>query len=66
MRWIGIYLFGYALLVAAALLTLGRIGVLASIQPFWIGVGLLVIAGLGIMIAVAHSGKKETIEVDRN
>ena len=66
MKWVGMYLLGYVLLLAAVLLALWKTGILASIQPFWIGVGLLVAVGLGIMIAVSHSGKKETIEVDRN
>jgi len=66
MKWIGMYMLGYILLLAAILLALWKTGVLASIQPFWIGVGLLVAVGLGIMVAVAHSGKKETIELDRH
>ena len=65
MKWMGIYLLGYILLLAAAVLALWKTGVLASIAPFWLGVGLLAAVGLGIMIAVAHSGKKETIEVNR-
>ena len=66
MKWMGMYLLGYVLLIVAVLLALWKTGVLGSIQPFWIGVGLLVAIGLGIMVAVANSGKKETIEVDRN
>ena len=66
MKWMGMYLLGYVLLIVAILLALWKTGVLASIQPFWIGVGLLFAVGLGIMVAVANSGKKETIEVDRH
>ena len=65
MKWVGTYLIGYALLLVAGLMTLWKLGVLASIGNFWIAVGLLVAIGLGIMIAVAFSGKKETIELDR-
>ena len=65
MKWMGMYLLGYVLLIAAILLALWKTGVLASIQPFWVGVGLLVAVGLGIMVAVANSGTKESIEVDR-
>jgi hypothetical protein len=64
-KWMGLYLLGYALLIGAALLTLWKTGVLASIPPFWLGVGLLAAMGLGIMVAVANSGKKETIDVNR-
>jgi hypothetical protein len=65
MKWMGIYLLGYILLLAAGLLALWKTGVLATIPPFWLGVGLLASVGIGIMVAVAHSGKKETIEVNR-
>ena len=66
MKWTGIYLLGYVLLLAGGLLALWKTGVLASIGPFWIGVGLLVAIGLGIMFSVANSGRKENITVDRN
>ena len=66
MKWTGLYLLGYVLLIAGALLALWKTGVLASIGPFWVGVGLLVAFGLGIMISVASGGKKESIEIDRN
>lgn len=65
MKWTGIYLLGYILLLAGALLALWKTGVLASIGAFWTGVGLLIAIGFGIMIAVANSERKETIEVDR-
>lgn len=65
MKWMGMYLLGYGLVVVAGVLALWKTGVLASIGTFWTGVGLLVAVGLGIMIAVAGSGKKETIDVDR-
>ena len=66
MKWMGIYLLGYVLLVSAALLALWKTGVLASIGTTWIMIGLVIAIGIGIMVAVANSGEKKTIEVDRN
>ena len=66
MKWMGVYLLGYGLLVVGALLALWKTGVLASIGPFWVGVGLLVAIGLGIRIAVGSSGRTENITIDRN
>jgi hypothetical protein len=66
MKWMGVYLLGYALLIAGALLALWKTGVLASIGPFWVVVGLLVAIGIGIMISVGSSGRKENITIDRN
>jgi hypothetical protein len=65
MTWMGVYLLGYGLLVIGGLLALWKTGVLASIGPFWVGVGLLVAIGLGIMVAVGSSGRKENITIDR-
>ena len=66
MKWMGVYLLGYGLLIIGALLALWKTGVLASIGPFWIGVALLVAIGLGIMIAVGSSGSKENITIDQS
>ncbi|HEY6928047.1 MAG TPA: hypothetical protein VJA66_00090 [Thermoanaerobaculia bacterium] len=65
MKWIGVYLVGYVLLIVAVVLALWKTGVLASIGPFWVGVGLLAALGLGIIVAVANSGRKESVEIDR-
>ena len=65
MKWMGVYLLGYGLLVIGGLLALWKTGVLSSIGPFWVGVGLLVAIGLGIMVAVGSSGRKENITIDR-
>jgi hypothetical protein len=65
MKWIGVYLVGYVLLIVALVLALWKTGVLASIGSFWVGVGLLAALGLGIIVAVANSGRKESVEIDR-
>ncbi|MDQ6892564.1 MAG: hypothetical protein M3167_07770 [Acidobacteriota bacterium] len=65
MKWMGVYLLGYGLLVVGALLALWKTGVLASIGTFWVAVGLVVALGVGIMIAVSNSGRKENITIDR-
>jgi hypothetical protein len=38
---------------------------LASIGMFWTGVGVVIAVGLGIILAVANSGVKENIQIDR-
>ena len=66
MKWMGIYLLGYVLLIGGVLLALWKTGVLASIGPTWTAIGVVIAIGLGIMIAVANSGHKENITVDRS
>jgi len=65
MKWSGLYLIGYVVFLIGALLALWKTGVLASIGPVWTAIGVIIAIGLGIMMSVANSGKKETIEVDR-
>jgi hypothetical protein len=66
MKWSGLFLVGYAVFLIGALLALWKMGVLASIGPVWTAIGVIIAIGVGIMMSVASSGKKETIEVDRN
>jgi hypothetical protein len=65
MKWTGMYFLGYVIVVGGVLAALWKTGVLASIGTFWTLVGLAIITGIGIMIAVANSGRKENIQIDR-
>jgi len=58
MRFIHLYLIGYIVLVVGAGLALWQAGVLAKISGVWIGIGLIIAVGLGIMLAVS-AGKPE-------
>jgi hypothetical protein len=58
MKFVNIYLIGYFVLVIGAVMALWASGVLQSVQPIWIGIGLIIALGLGIMLAVS-SGKPE-------
>jgi hypothetical protein len=59
------YLLGYLILVVGILLALWKTHVLQHIGAAWTLIGLVIAIGLGVMIAVAGSGSKESIEVDR-
>jgi len=66
MKWMGIYLLGYVILLGGVLAALWKAGVLDNIGPAWTIIGLVIAIGIGIMIAVSGSGEKKTIEVDRH
>ncbi len=53
MRFIHLYLVGYFVVVIGIALGLWQAGVLTRVAPVWLGVGILVAAGVGIMMAVA-------------
>jgi len=56
MRFIHLFLVGYAILVLGVVLALWQTGVLSRVAPIWIVVGSLVAIGVGIMVSVS-SGK---------
>jgi len=58
MRFVHLYLIGYTILVLGALLALWQGGVLQRVSGAWIAIGLLIAAGLGIMLAIS-AGKPE-------
>ena len=65
MKWSGLYLLGFVILIGGILAALWKIGVLASIGTFWTGVGVVIAIGVGIMFSVAKSGVKENIQIDK-
>ena len=65
MKWTGMYFLGYALLIIGLLGALWKAGVLASIGTTWTLIGVVMAIGIGVMVAVSHSGTKENLEIDR-
>ena len=65
MKWTGVYLLGYLILIGGLLAALWKLGVLASIGKTWTLIGVVIAIGIGIMFAVSSSGSKENIEIDR-
>ena len=65
MKWTGIYLIGYIVLMFGVIAALWKMGVLDSIGTAWTLIGVVIAIGVGIMLAVANSGKKENIEIGR-
>ncbi|MES2153091.1 MAG: hypothetical protein V4508_25205 [Pseudomonadota bacterium] len=63
MKWAGMYLVGFIVLIGGVLGALWKLGILASIGATWTIIGVVIALGLGIMIAVANSGSKESIEI---
>ena len=65
MKWAGMYLVGFVLLIGGILAALWQLGILAHISTTWIVIGVVILMGIGIMISVANSGTKENISIDR-
>jgi len=65
MKWTGLYLLGFVILLGGLLAALWKLGILATIGTTWTLIGVVIAIGLGIMISVSNSGTKESIEIDR-
>jgi hypothetical protein len=65
MKWAGMYFIGFVLLIGGALAALWQLGILQNIEPTWIVIGVVILAGIGIMVSISNSGTKQNIEIDR-
>ena len=65
MKWMGTFFLGWVLLLCGILAALWKLGVLANVSGVWIAIGGLIAVGIGLMVAVANSGRKETIQIDK-
>jgi hypothetical protein len=64
-KWAGMFLVGFIVLMGGILAALWKLGVLARIGTTWTIIGVVIAVGLGIMISVGSSGAKENIQIDR-
>ena len=65
MKWTGMYLLGYIVLIGGLLAALWKLGVLASIGTTWTLIGVVIAIGIGIMISVSSGTAKQNIKIDR-
>ena len=65
MKWMQMYLVGYAILLCGAVAALWKLGVLERVGPVWTAIGIVIAIGLGVMVSVSGSGNKETVEIDQ-
>jgi hypothetical protein len=65
MKWAGMYLVGFIVLIGGVLAALWKLGILANIGTTWTVIGVVILIGLGVMISVSNSGTKENIQIDR-
>lgn len=65
MKWTGMYLVGFFILLGGVLAALWKLRILASIGTTWTVIGVVIAVGIGIMVAVSNSGAKENIEIQR-
>ncbi|HEX6659525.1 MAG TPA: hypothetical protein VF065_15650 [Ilumatobacter sp.] len=55
MKFMRLYLIGYFILLAGAVLALWQSGILRQISLVWLGIGLIIAIGLGVLLAVSST-----------
>ena len=65
MKWMQMYLVGYTIVVGGLVAAMWKLGVIERIGAGWMAIGIVTAIGLGVMMAVANSGSKETVEIDQ-
>ena len=64
MKWMSAYFIGYVIFMVGVFLALWKLEVLDQIGSTWSLILGVVALGLGVMIAVANSGRKENVTID--
>ena len=59
------FLAGYLIVLGGVIAALWKLGVLNSLGPAWLAIGIVIAIGLGVMVSVSGSGNKETVEIDQ-
>ena len=65
MKWMQMYLVGYVIVLGGLIAALWKMGVIERVGTGWTAIGIVIAIGLGFMISVASSGKKETVEIEK-
>ena len=64
MKWMQMYLVGYAIVLCGLVAALWKMGVIQRVGPAWTAIGIVIAVGIGFMVSVANSGKKESVEIE--
>ena len=65
MKWVNMYLLGYVILLAGLVAALWKLGVLERVGAGWTAIGIVIAVGIGIMVSVASSDHKETVQIQK-
>jgi hypothetical protein len=66
MKWVNVYLVGYVIFIIGVVAALAKSGVIERVGTGWTVIGVVIAIGIGIMMSISSSGRKETIEIDRH
>jgi hypothetical protein len=65
MKWMQMYMVGFVIVLGGVIAAMWKLGVIERVGSGWTAIGIVIAIGLGVMVSIANSGKKETLEIDR-
>ena len=65
MKWMQMYMVGFVIVLGGLIAAMWKLGVIERVGAGWTAIGIVIAIGLGVMVSIANSGKKETLEIDR-
>lgn len=65
MKWVNLYFLGYVVLLAGIVAALWKVGALERVGAGWTAIGIVIAVGIGIMVSVASSGQKGSIQIEK-
>lgn len=64
MKWMSMYLVGYVIFMLGVFAALWKLEVLSDLGSTWTMILALIAFGIGVMVAISSSGRKENITID--
>jgi hypothetical protein len=65
MKPANLYFLGYTILLGGVVAALWKSGVLERVGAGWTAIGVVIALGLGIMVSVANSTRKGSIQIEK-
>jgi hypothetical protein len=61
----GTYLLGYIIVLGGLIAMMWKLGLVERVGIGWMAIGITLATGIGVMLSVSRSGKKEVVEIDQ-
>ena len=67
MKWVTIYFGGYTIVIIGIVAAMYKAGIVERIGWGWVGIGLIIALGLGLIFTVKVAApKRSSVEIDRH
>ncbi len=65
MKWANFYFLGFVIFLGGVVAAAWKIGLIERVGTAWTAIGVVMALGIGIMVSVASSGRKESIQIEK-